>query len=202
MISCEKVRRLLPLHAGGDIGGRQEHAIDDHLSQCLGCYRVFQEHLEGVTSLKVSREHSDPGPEFWQAFEDDVMSRARESVAVTSSPATWRLSAHRPLLAAAASFLLALTVWFAFEPESSKPLSKADRPPVAISHIVPIYEGGESTGLERVSASGRRSVSTREEGELMRLMRQLDYPSGADDIRQLERMQTEYHSEIDDGIFR
>lgn len=200
MISCDKVRRVLPLHAGGDLRGRQEHEIDEHLSTCLGCYRLYQEYLEGVARLRASREPFEVAPEFWAKLEDDVLARVREEAPAPTSSLRW--SVYRPLILAAASFLMALTAWFAFEDSSLDGPEPFSTPPVASGeqHIVPILDSSVGPGLENVGV--RRSVSTRQEGEIYRLMRQLDHPDGPEDLYELERLLGEYSSDSDDGIYR
>ncbi len=203
MISCEKVQRILPLHAGGDLRGRQEHEIDEHLSGCLGCYRLYQDYLEGVVRLRASREPFEVAPDFWTEFEQDVMVSVREETsASTVSTHTLRLAANRPLIGAAASFFLALTAWFVFDETRSITPDVGSPPPVAANgqHIIPIYDTSLGAGLERVGV--RRSVSTREEAEVHRLMRRLDHPGGPEELYELERVLSEYGSEAGDGFYR
>lgn len=111
--TCRKVRDLLPLHVGGDLETRHVASVDEHLHECLSCFREFRELAELRGRLGVVGEAPLPSGVL-DGFTDEVMARialeepgpAAELPRAVASAGTWTR-----IRAAAAVAVVALVGW-------------------------------------------------------------------------------------------
>ncbi len=118
--SCRKVRDLLPLHVGGDLDTKHVGPVDEHLHECLACFREFRAYATLRGRLGVVGEAPLPAGAL-DGFADEVMARialdepgpAAESPRA-SSVSFWRSGGAR-IRAAAAVLVVGLVGWQAWQ---------------------------------------------------------------------------------------
>jgi hypothetical protein len=77
-MNCTHIEKILPLYAGGDLGG-DEHAVVSHLRWCDGCRLLAEGYHRSQEIL-----HSYEAPEFSSAFFDGIRSAVLEEHARTT----------------------------------------------------------------------------------------------------------------------
>jgi len=105
-LSCRQVRRLLPLHVGGDLDPSEASTVDRHLDACAECAaegRVFQAARSALLGVRTSRARP-AGAGLWSAIEARL--DATDAAALLRRP--WYRKASVWSAAAAAALLLAL----------------------------------------------------------------------------------------------
>jgi anti-sigma factor RsiW len=53
-MTCRKVRKLMPLFAGDDLGPRRTRAVRSHVEACPGCRRELEEFRKALARIKVA----------------------------------------------------------------------------------------------------------------------------------------------------
>lgn len=106
-MECRRVRRALPLLAGGDLPG-DEAALREHLAGCPPCRKILAAHEALGRALRRAGEGSAPLSDaaFLAALRARIPAAARPAARV----ATVRLGRILAAAAAAAAFLLVLFV--------------------------------------------------------------------------------------------
>lgn len=143
-LSCRAVRDLLPLHAGGDLPAPRGHAVDEHLSGCLACFREYREFLDLRGRLGVLAEEPLPAGAL-DGFTEEVMARIAigEAGPAAELPARPGRLLSLPRLAAAAALLVGLFAgWQQF--------SATDGPPTAAPGTL-VRLDGPFTAVDLVS---------------------------------------------------
>lgn len=79
-MNCTHIEKILPLYAGGDLGGKDETAVAAHLRSCDSC-RLLAEGYSRSQELLRSYE----APEFGSAFFDGIRSAVLEEHARTTA---------------------------------------------------------------------------------------------------------------------
>ncbi|MGQ0552551.1 MAG: zf-HC2 domain-containing protein [Planctomycetota bacterium] len=140
--TCRRVRALLPLHAGSDLTPQQARLVDEHLHQCLSCFREHRDFVGMRERLGILAEEKLPEGAL-DGFAEEVMARISLGESGPRAPAPGRLRRlslpPAPLLrrvAAAAALLLALGLgwreWGGSGEVRPKDLA-GDMPPIADS---------------------------------------------------------------------
>lgn len=85
-LSCEDVRELLPLYAGGEAAENERVAAEAHLALCAGCARELDHYREMRANLASVREE-DPPSGTWKAITEGACARlfprgARRAIAL------------------------------------------------------------------------------------------------------------------------
>jgi anti-sigma factor RsiW len=79
-MNCTHIEKIIPLYAGGDLGGKDESAVAAHLRSCDSC-RLLAEGYRRSQELLLSYE----APEFGSAFFDGIRSAVLEEHARTTA---------------------------------------------------------------------------------------------------------------------
>lgn len=111
-MSCERVRKLIPLAVGNDLDAGQKRFVDHHVTGCLACYREMREWAETLSALDPIRAPAAaPAPE---GLLRSILAEVREAppgpLAPHPTPLRTRASrVGRYALAFAAGFLVMAT---------------------------------------------------------------------------------------------
>jgi hypothetical protein len=127
-LSCRRVRRLLPLFVGGDLGDEQVRFVESHVEECDACaaeLSVYERSRQSLFALKATPR--EPAPDLWPAI------RLRIGA---SRPAKRRF----PLRAAAAILLAAGAGLALLFGPGEGPTPTPQAPPVA-KEIPPVEPG-------------------------------------------------------------
>jgi hypothetical protein len=118
---CALIQQRLPDYPDGDLSPFWKRQVAAHLKACPDCRQELQEMTE-VMSLYQAHPLPDPGPAFWQGFQQELHLKLAQ---VNQKPgsAPWRLRApHYILGATAMAGILALAVYLGpFSRSSSGP---------------------------------------------------------------------------------
>lgn len=71
-MKCERYAHLLSLYATGDLEEEEKREIDAHLEVCEACRQELEE-LSDLKDSLLALDFEDPGEEFWERFEREVM---------------------------------------------------------------------------------------------------------------------------------
>jgi hypothetical protein len=125
-MSCRVVRRLLALHAGGDLPAAVAARVERHASACAPCGRALAAHRQDIARLARLREPVGPrlgadgadplGDNFWYAVRRELRTEGisrpdaagREGIAPPARRGRRQALALRAFAAAAAVLLAAL----------------------------------------------------------------------------------------------
>jgi len=80
-MKCKKVRRLLPLMAGGDLPSSQISAVKTHLERCPECQHEYDAYILSLEKTKewLEKDRKDWEESEWQrAVQNAVMQRKPE----------------------------------------------------------------------------------------------------------------------------
>jgi hypothetical protein len=118
---CTLIQRRLPDYPDGDLSPFWKRQVASHLKVCPDCRQEAAE-LSGVLSLYQSVPLPDPGPAFWQDFQQELHLKLAQ-VNQTPEPLPRRLQLPHYLLGATAmAGILALAVYLG-------PFSRSASPP-------------------------------------------------------------------------
>jgi len=107
---CALIQRRLPDYPDGDLSPFWKRQVASHLEVCPDC-RQEAEELAEVMSLYQAEPLPDPGPAFWQDFQQELHLKLAQ-VNQTPAPSPWRLRLPHYLLGATAlAGILALAVY-------------------------------------------------------------------------------------------
>ena len=107
---CNLIQQRLPDYPGGDLSPFWKRQVASHLEVCPDCRQEAAE-LAEVMSLYHSEPLPDPGPAFWQNFQQELHLKLAQ-VNQTPEPSPWRLRLPHYLLGATAmAGILALAVY-------------------------------------------------------------------------------------------
>ncbi len=164
-MNCRKIRKLLALHAGGDLSPSKAHSVERHLQVCGACRRELASHEQ---SLRQAREWFDQTEQPWA---EDSWRRAIGR-AVSSQPRPVREAqprSYRPAWAYAAVALMAATLTFLVV--RPLPESRPERGPLAAAasaspsqDIVSLTLVSQESGL-KVQWFLNRNFKLKEESE-------------------------------------
>lgn len=124
-MNCDKVRRNLPLLAGGELDSKTAGPLREHVTTCLGCFREYQEYLEIRENLAELRERPEISPVL-AGLPADVMRRLREDPDGPAAAVRFMPLRKIGFLAAAAVIIVSLGAAFfldGFSDPSSDPFS-------------------------------------------------------------------------------
>ena len=134
---CALIQRRLPDYPDGDLSPFWKRQVASHLEVCPDCRREAAE-LAEVMSLYQSEPLPDPGPAFWQGFQQELHLKLAR-VNQTPEPSLWRLRLPHYLLGATAmAGILALAVYLgpysrpASAPQLAKSREEAKTPALAL----------------------------------------------------------------------
>ena len=134
---CALIQRRLPDYPGGDLSPFWKRQVASHLEVCPDCRQEAAE-LAEVLDLYRAQPRPDPGPAFWQDFQQELhLKLAQVNQATAPAPRGLRLP-HVLLGAGAMAGILALAVYLGpFSPSSStlkmaKPQGETKAPAVAV----------------------------------------------------------------------
>jgi hypothetical protein len=83
-MNCTHIEKILPLYAGGDLGGKDESAVAAHLRSCDGCRLLAEGYRRSQEILRTYE-----APEFGSAFFDGIRSAVlEEHVRAATTPLT------------------------------------------------------------------------------------------------------------------
>jgi hypothetical protein len=85
-MNCERAAEFLPLHAAGDLEGRDANEVASHIIACGDCRRLAEEFRESRALLVEAFETPEFGAEFYESVRSSVLERiAREREPSTPS---------------------------------------------------------------------------------------------------------------------
>ena len=152
--TCRTVRNMLPLHVGGDLDASHVQGVDDHLRDCLSCFRELRELAAMRGRLGVLAEEPLP-PGALDGFAEEVMARIAVGepgpAAEPPRPSRPRLLVLPRLVAAAAVLVAGLAAYYAFEGST----------PDGSTGPVRVTDGGRVGGQEPVVSRQPRVVEPR-----------------------------------------
>lgn len=179
-MNCERVEKLLPLHAGGDIeDARERAALAAHLGACASCRRSAEEWAESA-SLLLTHEPPEFDADFFDPIRRDVMReiRATKKTAAPSLVSVFaRLFSPRSLGYAASLALVCAALVFALRLGRAPSPSKVAADSIAASlsrRLPPVNTTPKPTPerveqeqvsvktLKRVASSRRRRAASRQ----------------------------------------
>ena len=138
---CALIQRRLPDYPDGDLSAFWKRRVASHLEVCPDCRQEATE-LAEVMSLYQAQPLPDPGPAFWQDFQQELHLKLAQ-VNQTPEPAPWRLRLpHYVMGAAAMAGVLALAVYLgpfsrtSSTPQMAQPQVKAKGPEMALRQEV------------------------------------------------------------------
>lgn len=133
-MKCQKVLKLLPLYISDDLDAFELKTVEDHLGECLNCYREYQAHLKALRDLKRLGEKPDLSTVL-AGFSGEVMDRIVRDEGGPSAPVPKVTYAFVPrMIAAAAVLLLIITGVFLLQgPDDTTPELRSDKTPPAWS---------------------------------------------------------------------
>ena len=108
---CALIQRRLPDYPDGELSPFWKRLIEAHLKTCPDCRRELEE-LSEVVRLYQAEPLPDPGPAFWQEFEQELhlkLAQVNQSQE-EPTPRFWRLPSYA-LGATALAGILALAVY-------------------------------------------------------------------------------------------
>ena len=118
---CALIQRRLPDYPDGDLSTFWKRQVASHLEVCPDCRQEAAE-LAEVLSLYQAQPLPDPGPAFWQDFQQELHLKLAQ-VNQTPEPAPWRLRLPHYLLGATAmAGILALAIYLGPFSRQSAPL--------------------------------------------------------------------------------
>jgi len=85
---CALIQRRLPDYPDGDLNPFWKRQVASHLEVCPDC-RQEAEELAEVMSLYQAEPLPDPGPAFWQDFQQELHLKLAQ-VNQTPAPSPWR----------------------------------------------------------------------------------------------------------------
>lgn len=83
-MNCEDIKKYLGDFIAGELAAKQKADIEDHLTHCEKC-RKEQEFEEGWVKLLHFDEIPDPGENFWNSLEGNILSRVEDTRADESA---------------------------------------------------------------------------------------------------------------------
>jgi|UniRef100_A0A7C3Z2A6 hypothetical protein len=139
---CALIQRRLPDYPDGDLSPFWKRRVAAHLEVCPDCRREWEE-ISEVLRLYQANPLPDPGPAFWQEFQQELhlqLAQANQA----PEPARFRLRLPHYLLGATAmAGILALAVYLgpfsrsSTAPGRARPPAEAKAPKVAERRISP-----------------------------------------------------------------
>ncbi len=148
-MSCERIRKLIPLAVGNDLDAGRKRWVDHHVTGCLSCYREMRDWAETLAVLDPVRAPSTaPAPSgLLESILDEVAAAPPGPLAPHPTPLRTRASrAGRYALAFAAGFLVMGTVGLRFLGDVGSPASGAGAGP----RVQPVsYTPDDVTGAHR-----------------------------------------------------
>ena len=134
---CALIQQRLPDYPDGDLSPFWKRQVASHLEVCPDCRQEAAE-LAEVMNLYLAEPIPDPGPAFWQDFQQELHLKLAQ-VNQTPKPALWRLRLPHYLLGATAmAGILALAIYLgpfsrpSSTREMAKPQGEAKAPEMAL----------------------------------------------------------------------
>lgn len=110
----ETIRGLLPLAAAGVLPADEQHRVEDHVRDCVGCRAELEGWLAYSRGLQQLRQPVAP---------ENLMERTRARILQDRATATGRRTESVMLSALAAfAWIISLTFWFLFRVFTGGPL--------------------------------------------------------------------------------
>lgn len=87
-MKCSRVKRRIPLYAGGDLAVHKAKRVSRHLEKCLSCQAELaafcgdREALKGLGQLKMHEE-------FWKSYSKELGFKLREKDSLHREPSRW-----------------------------------------------------------------------------------------------------------------
>lgn len=144
-MTCRKVRKVLPLMAGGDLAGRKAVKVEAHLAVCASCRRELEEYWGALGRVRAAARAEGAG-EWSEAEWLALMARVAGGRPGRKSPAPglrprWALASGLAAVAVLA-FLVVRITNTGFKPEGA--------PPAAGPDVVSVTMVSQETGLKVV----------------------------------------------------
>jgi len=119
---CNLIQQRLPDYPDGNLSPFWKRQVASHLEVCPECHQELQE-ITAVVGLYQAHPLPDPGPEFWQDFNQELhLKLAQLNQAPESAPRRFRLPHYVMGATAAMVAMLALAVYLGpFSETVSKP---------------------------------------------------------------------------------
>ncbi len=144
-MTCRKVRRALPLLAGGDLGGRKADKIVAHVEGCANCRAELEEYRSALGRVKAAARAegaADWSEAEWQALMARVTeARPGKVRAPFGARPKWALASGFAALLILAVLVIRITNT-GFKPEGA--------PPAAGPDVVSVTMVSQETGLRVV----------------------------------------------------
>ena len=144
-MTCRKVRKALPLMAGGDLAPRKAARVEAHLAACAGCRRELEEYQAAIGRVREAAR--EEGAANWTEGEwAALMARVaggrpdRKPAAPAFRP-RWALASGLAAMAVLALLVIRITN-NGFKPEGA--------PPAAGPDVVSMTMVSQETGLKVV----------------------------------------------------
>lgn len=118
---CALIQRRLPDYPDGELSPLWKRLIEAHLKACPECRRELEE-LAEVVRLYQAEPLPDPGPGFWQEFEQELhLKLAQVNQTEGTAPRPWRLPHYLAGATALAGILILAVYLGPFTGPVSKP---------------------------------------------------------------------------------
>lgn len=173
-MDCDRVRESLPLYLYGELSLDQEHAVEDHLSDCADCRQAMQ--AEKALHRLLDGRALEPPAQLLAACRQDLLRRLRQSseaVTLGVRIREWLASAWRPWWRPAGALALLTVGFFAgrwIGPAADRGLgSQASDPPVTRVRLIEADPRGQVRIA--VEETHRRILQgSPEDGRIQRLL--------------------------------
>ncbi len=154
---CRSFRKSLPLHAGGDLGGRKAERARAHLAACAACRREAAEFERALEAIR-SWARTDDAPAWTEAeWRAAVRSASTASAPpIAKSPRPGRL--FRPVLATGLLAVAVVGASFLLKPRVRPSISVAGISQTAPGPLLQKPAGPHLTSVRFAAKNGRLEV--------------------------------------------